>query len=369
MFEQSRRFRTDAQAVPGATKSQAQITGRPSDGVSIHLDWLSCTFPASVSVDWLIEQFFGVSKSHFVRHDHFQYGYSTRYQWGHVNILCDGPEEKGVHVDISGQGIRQVEQMVFSGDSAGWSRFISDCFAAGADFTRLDVASDIVGSDESMPFTFEQVMEHLNGGHYRSWFRNFQPQYKYTKRDGLPVCVGRSVYFGSKLSRVFAVLYDKRLERLSAGDDVDVENWLRLEFRFKHERANSLALLVAEGRALGEWFAGVIAEYINFLDPADDGAGNVSRRAVASWWSAFLGGVAKIKLTAQRVTRTLEDKLRWLEKQVSISLGQLREFHRLTSGSVGFWDYFRNLVSIGESRMRDLHVEQVQSWVAITNIA
>jgi phage replication initiation protein len=373
-FEKREVLRPAELDVRGASKSPAQITDLPPVGVSVHLDWLSVTFPVSVGVEHIVHNFFGIPMDQFTRTEKPLNGYQTRYQWGAVVILADGPEEKGIHLDLSGSAVRQVESLVFGGDTNRWAEFVEKCFRFGAHFTRLDLAADqYYARVEDMLFTFDDLMASLERGDYRSYWKKFYPTFGYAKTDKGVELIGRSVYIGSKNSRCFLCVYDKKLERMAKkGEKVDGE-WLRMELRFKHERADAIAALVASGGCaddFGKWFRGVLSHYLSFLDPESDGGGNVSRRAVVSWWERFLGAVEKVRLTFQKSEKGLKEKKDWLSRQVSVSLAMLREYYEEefeTEGAREFWRYIAELIQGGKCRLKDYHYNQISSWRGIAD--
>lgn len=366
----------------GTSKSHAQLT-QPFEGVEVHLDWVSVTLPENVPLDTITSRFFGQPLDQFVRTEKELHGYRTRYQWGSVLILADGSPEQGVHIDLSGQGVRQVEQMVFALDATGigqnvahsWPEWFRDAILHGGSFSRVDLAGDqITRTKDELIFTVQQVIDSLERGDWRSWFAKFHVERGFTKvqREGRTdiELTGLSVYIGSKQSRCFVCVYDKGMERRAKGYECESQ-WVRTEMRFKHERANSIAFLLADDSDCGRVFASVLKEYIDFLDPESDGSGNVSRRAVASWWDEFCGAVERVKLTFAKAEKGLREKKHWLSYQVSVSLAMLRRYYVHVETLAGggekegfreFMRYFSELIQSGDKRLKDYHYEKLRSW-------
>lgn len=369
--------------VQGTSKSPVQNTSEPEFGVSVHLDWASFTMPSILTPEFISQHFFNVPLHLWTKVDKFLHGYKTRYMWGNVLMLVDGGEDRGIHIDISGSGCRQVETAVFQyaetpvnddyvssiAFERDWSQFFGQVFAYGGDFTRVDLACDQRFEQENQAyFTYDKLLSSLERGDFVSHWDGFLENKKFAKSGGKSVVTGRSFYLGSKASDVFACVYDKALERKSKGVDVD-GSWLRWEMRFKHKRASKVAVLLSGSEDFAQWFTGICGEYIRFTDPSSTDS-NKSRRETVGWWSEFLGACERIKLTFAKTEKTLRAKQQWLSRSVSISLAQLREFYLRKSGNekvnrYEFSKFLFSLVESGSRKMRDLHFNQVEGWLSL----
>lgn len=69
-------------------------------------------------------------------------GYKKSLRSGNIVVFYDGAEDMGCHVSMTGQGCRQYE--AFKGTNHCWYQLLVSLAAAGAKFTRLDLAVDNV---------------------------------------------------------------------------------------------------------------------------------------------------------------------------------------------------------------------------------
>lgn len=345
----------------------------PEIGLSFCLDWVAFTLK-SFDLSGVCDVIFKRPLTDFVRRDVRYYGYRSLYMLGAIRVYADGGENKGVHVDLTGLGVRQFECDYFGGDVSKWADFMATIFDYGGSFSRIDGAFDQRFQTESeMIFTYDMVSSALKTKDFKSQWRGSEERISFKHTEDGPVFGGRSYYIGVRgKSATYACLYDKRLEREAKGYVVDGE-WLRFEVRWAQERANKVAELISSGVPIGTWLRGVVGHYISFLDPNDDGAGNKSRRSNVAWWDEFLCGVGKLRITAQKVQKTVHDTARWIDKGVSMTLAKLKMYFSKAmnrdgiAGSQKYWIWLDTLISNGEERLTESHLAEVYGWLASSN--
>ena len=298
------------------------------------------------------------------------WGYSRSIAWGqYVRVFFDGRSGMGVHVEVSGQGCRELEG---AGVVGSWSEFLEGMLALGGKVTRLDVAVDDKptppGSGPSM-----RSGERENGCSSEStvWpgggqldldvmisasrareltCRARTVRYQESWQLGEPV-IGRTLYFGSAASEKQVRVYDKAAEQFAKGkvEGQDLGHWVRLELECRSATAQALAVeLVNRGGDMSV-VAGVLRSFLEFKQ--DEGRdGSRSRWSIAPWWEAFLGGVAKLRLAMQPSERTIEQVLDWVRRQVAPSLALL------TLANGGAVDWLHAMIGKGRDRLTARHL-------------
>ena len=126
-----------------------------------------------------------------------------------------------------------------------------------------------------------------------------------------------------------------------------------MEFEYKGARAQAVADYIVTHRvnwreaAMG-WFLA----YLDFKEPGTDE--NKSRWKTCDWWLKFLEYASKVRLFISRVTKTVDDVKRWVNKQVAPSLFVL-------SMTIGHDDLF-HMVGEASARLSNKHLDMIQSY-------
>lgn len=327
--------RATSPVAPPTTNRGAQNTG--SVGLVALCDWLQFTDHADTPVDELLPW---LDPAGWVQLDRGMMGYKQAIKQGHITILSDGQEGMGRHYIVSGQGCRELE----AAGLLDWCDLLTRIRRVGGAITRLDLAID----DRVGVLDWETMRGALDRGEHVKRWKGWEPR---EPRGANNEVVGRTLYLGDRASEAFARIYDKALEQATKqpGEIEPTEHWLRFELQLRGERAEAMVdriLLATE--SVGAEIAGVILGYIDFKQPSEDT--NKSRWRTASWWSAFLGGVAKLRLAVQPEARTIEQVEGWVRRQVAPSLALLARFY---GDSV--WG-LAEIVRDGERRLRPRHL-------------
>jgi len=244
-------------------------------------------------------------------------GYKYSASWGkHVRAYWGGNGDT-VHLEVSGQGCRELDAYIHN----DWPGFLSTLLSAGVKFTRLDLALDGHGEDA---LDMETVVTAVQDGLLVS---------RQSRRDVVSSAAStheswrsrtarpsRTVYIGAPSSRTRLRIYDKQGERIAAGQD-DPGPWTRAELQLRDERAQGAVDAIVGNspeKPLGEVVASLIAGVAEFVEPSEDT--NLRRHKRAAWWEAFLGAVTRLRLASEPVVRTLERTVRWLFNSVAASL-------------------------------------------------
>lgn len=195
-------------------------------------------------------------------------GYRSKKYFSSINIHYDGREDMGVWCEMSGQGCRTFETLskhFLAGD--GWADMFKWIHENGCKLTRLDVAFD----DHTGVLPIGRIVEDTQTGMWVS-----KSEYWETVLSS----VGTSIIFGAPASKVRIRIYDKAAER-----HVPDVHWIRCELQLRDDRAQAFTELP---QPIGEAFAGVILNYLRFIEPSDDV--NKWRWPMTGYWRCFRRG-------------------------------------------------------------------------------
>lgn len=344
----------------GINKTPDSNTGfeNTKRGIEALYDWCGFTLPIEgLEGVEQAQRLLGIPSEDFSDMAKGANGYKSGIICNNICILYDGRLGMGVHVNMTGQGCRQFEGRF--GDK--WKAIFKSIFDAGGHFTRLDVALD----DFRGHITLQQIMDKSLKREVRTLFGrknedgSRRPCTIYIQPDfcSAPgVNDGLTVAFGKRGNGVYLRFYDKGVK-----EGINYP-WVRTELELRDERADEMARKIINGgdNELGKLVAGILKTYVNFVEPSLTDS-NISRWAVSSWWSDFLGCVEKVRLTIQKVVKTINDTKEWLEEQVSTSLALMYLYSEHLEKTEGVYQYFVNLVSRlrkeGIERLKPRHYE------------
>lgn len=308
-----------------------------ANGLVVSVDWISFTLsdsdePASAF------SLLGYSSNDFTSIDSGRFGYRARLMSvsGGLDILYDGNEGMGVHVDISGSGITDVlahylkkrlviptpfGSMAYESDFDD-STILSDLLheiALSGHLTRLDLAIDDHGANF---FTLPELNDILNDGRCSSRFRSYDSRVKHDLKAG--DVIGYTLYLGSRKSECFLRVYDKMLEQneklKNNKQPLLTEPWVRWELELKDERAISAANLIIQRIELGKVVVGILGNYIRLIE--NDNV-RKSRCSNMEKWEKFLCGISHLRLSCPSKLKELDDCIQWLTKQVAPTMAAL----------------------------------------------
>ena len=240
---------------------------------AILFDWVTCTCQTDDPHVWI--DILGLKSQPWEEMTKGRNGYKKGLYFGSISILYDGTENMGCCMEMSGQGCRTFEEHG-TGDFVALFALISSSEAYH--ISRLDVAFD----DHTGILDMEQLFNDSEDKLYVSKSRTLRLEKTY--KDNLCAI---TVYHGSKTSDILIRIYDKAAER--GGLD---QHWVRVEMQFRNDRA---AQFIQESAPIGEVFAGVLLNYLRYVDedPLDN---NRWRWPMKSYWQELIGGAEKIKL-------------------------------------------------------------------------
>jgi phage replication initiation protein len=310
------------------------------------LDWVAFTLPNRERTDKdpsksdleRVCEIIGIPLNEFVQMSHGKMGYRSQIRCGNIFILSNGTPQMGCHIIMTGQGCRQYENRF--GDV--WKRLFLLIFNNGGHFARIDAAIDDYNGYISIP----EIRQKIEARHILTRFKTARGLIEYDLSAEPDTNKGETIYFGSSMSRIKIRFYDKAKEQR-----VDYL-WNRAEIECHNERADIVAELILSDRPLGEIVAGVLRNYLNFVEPNEDS--NKARWPVSKWWLDFLGNVEKLRLTIKKGAKTIEDVKGWLDRQVSTSLALLHKHYKDS------YDFVGDLIEKGNSRLKPHHYAMLQ---------
>jgi len=317
--------------VPPSDSPPTGNTGAENTSLASLIDWCAFTLKDSDSLEKVLSVI-GIPYQDFIEMPKGGLGYKRQLRNGNIAIFEDGAEGMGIHIEMSGKGCREFDS--FTGN---WRGLFRRVHALSGHFSRLDVAID----DRLGMFSLEEVQEKMKRREVRSRFKKGRSTESYEFSD-TPGKDGKTLYFGSGKSDIQIRIYDKAAEQGLDGV------WLRTELECRNVRADILAQHLSVSDELGAIAAGVLKNYLAFIEPGTDS--NKSRWAVSSWWSDFLGAVERVKLSIRKIERTIDQVKEWTKKQVAPSLALLFKFFE------GDFQFFDELISDGERRLKPRHL-------------
>lgn len=304
-------------------------------GLKALIDW--CSFTLLCNDIRRVQEVLQIPSSDWVQVPRGGKGYKCQLCCGAISIFYDGAPDMGIHVNMSGQGCRQYEGRF--GDV--WSDLFKRVFEAKGHFSRLDGAID----DFHGFFSVEQIEEKVLRRGVRSRFKKARGMTEYDLTNDVGRGDGKTVYFGSPSSDIQIRIYDKAAQQGVA------QVWVRTEVQCRDERSDALAVQIMSDLNLGKLLAGVLGNYITFIESSEDS--NKARWPVSSWWSDFLGDVEKVKLTILKAVKTIDEKMEWVNRQVSTTLA-LIGLHLKGKGT-DIYDFVSEMLIEGEKRLKPHH--------------
>ena len=200
-------------------------------------------------------------------------GYQDRKYFGSISVHYNGRPDMGVWVEMSGQGCRTFESL----SAVGWERLFSFIRENGLKLTRLDVAYD----DHTGILPMREILNDTQDGMYVS-----RSNYWETVLSSK----GSTVQIGSPQSEILIRIYDKAAERKCEPGT----HWIRCEIQMRDDRAVQFTNIPLP---IGEAFAGVLLNYLRYVEPSDDASDtNRWRWPMKSYWQDLVADTQRISI-------------------------------------------------------------------------
>src|SRR5690625_64285 len=326
--------------------------------LDVILDWIEFTvhnYTLSDTIIHLLE----LKEDSFTKIPGGKNGYTNQKIWDEGNIFIlynDEPENDrmGIHIIMSGTGCRFYEQ------KKNLREMLTNVMALQEHykFTRIDIAIDdrsgeIINFKKIRKAEDEETISSL-------WYKT---TYLREKRIADGVVLGRTLYFGSKKSKIFMRVYDKHLEqqkRLQHNKREDPTplkehvDWTRLEIVFREERAQLLSRYLLETDVIGRLLRGTLKNYIRFLQKPRKSKDMRKRKwKTIPWYERLLGDIEKLKLTVKPADKSIEDMKEWINKQISPTIAAIM------AANEGETDWLYDLIINGSTRLKTKHKQAI----------
>jgi len=217
-----------------------------------------------------------------------------------IRIFWGGRDDVGV--EMSGSGCRFLETC--NDNNFDWLNLFDFILERQDDVnvSRLDIACD----DKDAILSMESIIDCVKTRHYISRARRCV----WTGGDE------EQVIFGAPSSDTRLRIYNKALERGVK------EHWIRVEFQFRDNSADSFIKHYCQHRDIGYVYSGVLNNYLRYIDgnPADTNR-NYDKLHVMEWWEDFVQGSHKLKMIASPgIEYNLQSLYDYIKVQVAPSL-------------------------------------------------
>lgn len=285
------------------------------------LDHISFTVPSSFGIRRIIE----ILQVEFQPIHYGRNGYNcglTAFGNALEIFFHDKRPEKKIWVTLHGSGLEILRSMNLDVTEIIRTFFQGE---ASASCTEVHVALDTSG------VTMKQIKAHADAKAVRGnpGFRGPDSQNK-DYRTG-----GETVYFGGKLSQARLCCYDKYAEsgQVLNKDEPDNLVWTRLEYRFRDEKAQQVALLWSDEDYGMKQIMGVCRKMCEFL-PVNvrKTCANISRSKCAKWFESLFRDVTIRKFNPKEFALDqVERTLKWVDTawcsvlNVLVDTGQLAD--------------------------------------------
>lgn len=302
----------------------------PESPLTMMIDYIRIRFPTT-DVKHVVNDILKLKIEYMTHEDYGFYSYSEHYVLGNIFVLVSQDIEKGVLIELKGQGCRQFENFLLA-QHRSWYDFLLDALIDGGVMKRLDLAiNDMVGI-----LDIKELTEKCNNEECISVFRSFK-SYRSGElvRKHEKIGMGNTLYIGSLKSEVYFCIYEKDYEQYIKldipVDEVKIKN--RFEIRLKNERAYHAAVDLLANRDAERTAFSIISRYIRFVD-RDDKIGRSEWRINESW-NYFIGeGREKLKLTTDPEPYNINKTLNWLSRQVAPTLKAIKRIDNLNGTNI-----------------------------------
>ena len=344
------------------------------NGLRCSIDWLSFTIESNELISTLED--FGFSMTDFFECPKGANGYKQmiRLQGSSLRVLFDGADNMGIHFDCPGSAVpdlvqyfreSMMEETPFGGmaldmDIVVIQELLSRIVMTGH-ITRLDLAIDNI---QDIYYRIQEIDDIWKTGRCSKHFRTFK---RIMECDSVGKMLGDSIYFGSRSSELMIRIYDKKLEHNRRYPESPIEyEWVRWELELKDDRADNAARLLMQQCSVGSVAVGILSNVFRVIVLDNS---NKSRCSTDIKWQRFIDGIEALRLYTPKPEKTLEDKYKWVHKQVGPTLtglilanygdiSWLRDNMAIHAGRMK--GNLRSMVTAANPDWQDVFVEETQ---------
>lgn len=304
----------------------------PDAPLTMLFDYVRIRFPTQ-DIKHVIEDVLKLNMTYMVHEDFGFYSYTEHYHIGDIFLLTSPDPEKGVLLELKGQGCRQMESYLLAQERS-WYDFFMEAFIEGAVMKRLDLAINDHMGILDIPELAQKCKEQECISVFRSFKEYRSGELAHTHEQN-KASMGHTLYIGSLKSEIYFCIYEKAYEQyVKLGvplEEALIKN--RFEIRLKNDRAyyavrDLLTYYDAEQTAFS-----IIHRYMRFVDKEV----NKNRR---EWktndrWNWFMGsGRSPLTLTTNPEPYTLNRTLNWIARQVAPTLKMAKNIDQLNGTTI-----------------------------------
>jgi len=328
---------------------------------AVSIDWLSFTVPSHLTEPFLGQ--FGLDVEAALQHLGMPvlaieqrgglHGYlrgATFDGFGGAFALWDGESQRGsLHIQLSGKALGFYE-LVRHFDVGV---FIASILELGCSVTRLDIAAD----DFTGCLTLGRFLAASQNGDVVSRFANKRNP-EYIGPSSLDDNGAWSLYYGTRRghSETLVNVYNK-----AAESGVDAQHWVRVEARFRGDKAQAVALSLSASGFSAPAMLGVLRGVLDFRQHNDD-VGHCNRWDMLPWWASFVGNCDVVHPGKAHVEKqkNVGDYYEFLRRQASAALSIVNDFYG--EGAIS------ELVALGRERRGASHDSAVRASLAMGDV-
>lgn len=292
------------------------------DPLECIIDYLRITFPIHDTAI-IFENVLKIDKAYFAEIDSHLYGYIGGYQLDYIQVLYSKKnDERGVLIQLSGQGCRQFEAFL-EAQGRTWFDFFYACFDYKCRVTRLDLAINDYKEYLSIPTLLNKIFRQELISRFRKFDFNGSGSISERKQEGT------SIYFGSKKSEFYVMFYQKNYEQARKlripVEEVPIKN--RYEMRFKNERAMLVITEFMKSGDLSTIILGIMKDYLLFTDRR----AGLSRKywKINRKWAYFLGDAEKMRLAVEPNDQLYERSKNWFKRTAAATAKVILEIDKI----------------------------------------
>ncbi|EUJ48681.1 replication initiation factor domain-containing protein [Listeria fleischmannii] len=176
----------------------------PSEELSSVIDYFRMTFKRH-DIENFFETVLKMNIDSMLRERSSKYGYVEKFELDQIRVYLSAPgDERGIMIELGGQGCRQFEA-VLKAQNHTWESFLRHARLEKGKATRFDIAVDDLKGYVDIP----DCLHFTQLGYIRTRINEygFNGSGKIGSRD----VQGVSIYYGSKQSNLYFVMYQKKL--------------------------------------------------------------------------------------------------------------------------------------------------------------
>lgn len=328
-----------------------EIQKKEVQSLQAQVDWLSFTL-FNVDVSFVIN-FLWDWEDAFIEKKGGGYGYRNRVEkncggikiYYSVNGFHDKCDEEGIHVEISGKGIKKLNRPMDS--------LLYGIVKKQSNITRIDLAVD----DFYKKINLNTVEKHVRKKYLTSRFKTSTITVK-VPLQGSERELGKTIYFGEpRESDIFFRFYDKKKEQIKQNGYCEYDSWTRLEIVFKRNHAMMIAVMLVsfDMKNIKDIIFSTFRKYLTFRKyNATDS--NKSRWEVCRWWKEFIESDMDFNFTKTKEEESLDKSYTWISKQVSKSMYMLFQAFDCD------FNMLQRLLIDGEKKIKPTDLEKIKAF-------